>query len=210
MDIEAMIPYCESMSAPAPDHLTQLEAYTHANHHGAGMLSGLLQGRFLAFMSKLVKPDTVLEIGTYTGYSALCFAEGLAPGGLVHTIEIDTRLKETHDKFIGAGPFKDRIRIHYGDAVALIPSLGLRPDLVFIDGAKKDYGKILDLVLPAMPSGGLILTDNVLWKGRVIDPADDDKNTPAIRAFNEKVSKDAGLDKFLLPMRDGLFCIRKR
>lgn len=210
MDIEALIPYCESVSSAVPDYLTNLEAYTRANHQGAGMISGAFQGRFLAFMSRLIQPKIVLEIGTYTGYSALCFAEGLAPGGKVHTIDIDGNLQDTHEKFIGASPFRDQIKIHYGDATLLIPELGIQPDLVFIDGAKKDYTKILDIVLPMMPAGGMILADNVLWKGRVIDPSDTDNKTPAIRAFNERVAADAGLDKFLLPIRDGLFCIRKR
>lgn len=201
--------YCESLTDSTPNLLLDLDNYTHSNHHAPNMLSGSYQGRLLAIISRMLRPSIVLEVGTYTGYSALCLAEGLAEGGMVHTIDIDERLKPTHDLFIGKSPYADSIKVHFGDAKKLIPELGLRPDLVFIDGAKKDYGIIFDLVLPLMKSGGVILADNVLWKGKVTDIEMDDK-TKAIHEFNLKVSQCEEVHKILLPVRDGLFWITKK
>lgn len=206
---EALETYCASVSDAVPELLQQLDAYTHQHHEGANMLSGGYQGRLLAMISRMLRPKAVLEIGTYTGYSALCFAEGLAEGGIVHSIEIDEKLRETHDLFIGKSLYASRIRVHFGDAKKLIPDLDIKPDLVFIDGAKKDYSAIFDLCLPLMPSGGVILADNVLWKGKVME-ADQDARTKAIHDFNIKVSRCEEVHRFLLPVRDGLFWITKK
>ncbi|HMY84842.1 MAG TPA: O-methyltransferase [Saprospiraceae bacterium] len=211
MDIvsKAIEDYCESFGDNPPGLLLDLDTYTHEHHHAPNMLSGSFQGRVLAMISRVVRPKTVLEVGTYTGYSALCLAEGLADGGVVHTIDIDERLRQTHELFIGQSRYADRIKVYFGDAKILIPGLGLRPDLVFIDGAKKDYSAIFDMVLPMMNSGGVILADNVLWKGKVLDEEMDDR-TAAIHEFNRKVSQCELVYKVLLPVRDGLFWITKK
>ncbi len=210
MDHDLIVNYCQRMSGDVPDYLTALDAYTHKHHSGPEMLSGAFQGRFLSMVSKLIKPKIVLEIGTYTGYSALCFAEGLSPEGMVHTIDIDERLRETHKLFIGNSPYASRIKVYFEDAKQLIPKLDLILDLVFIDGAKKDYASVFDLCLPKLRPGGVILADNVLWKGKVVMEGQDDANTTAIKAFNEKVYKNDQVDKFMLPIRDGLFWITKK
>lgn len=210
MDYDLISAYCQQMSDDVPEYLTALDAYTHEHHRGAEMLSGAFQGRLLSLISKLIRPSVVLEIGTYTGYSALCFAEGLAPGGMVHTIDVDERLKATHDQFIGNSPYADRIKVYFEDAKQLIPKLDMTLDLVFIDGAKKDYAMVFDLCLPRLRKGGVILADNVLWKGKVLNEVPDDANTAAIKAFNEKVHNNKEVDKFMLPVRDGLFWITKK
>ena len=201
--------YCLAVSDEVPAILTELDEYTHAHHHGAGMLSGAYQGRLLAMISRMLRPKVVVEIGTYTGYSALCFAEGLADDGIIHSYEIDERLKDTHEKFIGRSKYKDQIRIHFGDAKMLLPQLNEEPDLVFIDGAKKDYAAIFDMMLPKLKSGSVILADNVLWKGLVLESSTDDR-TQAIKDFNTKVSECDEVYKFLLPVRDGLLWITKK
>ena len=210
MDHDLILDYCERMSDDVPSYLTELDDYTHKHHSGAEMLSGSYQGRLLALISKLIRPKTVLEIGTYTGYSALCFAEGLAPDGMVHTIDVDERLKPTHELFFGKSPYADRIRVYFEDAKQLIPKLDITLDLVFIDGAKKDYAAVFDLCFPKLRKGGVILADNVLWKGKVIMEGPVDANTAAIKAFNEKVYSNDQVDKFMLPIRDGLFWITKK
>ena len=201
--------YCLSVSDDIPEILTALDEYTHAHHHGAGMLSGAYQGRLLAMISRMLRPKMVLEIGTYTGYSALCFAEGLAEDGKVLSLEIDERLKDTHDKYIGQSVYKDQIKVMFGDAKKLIPEIDETIDLVFIDGAKKDYSVIFDLCLPKLRSGGIILADNVLWKGQVLS-VDGDDRTRALSDFNQKVHDCNEVNKFLLPIRDGLFWITKK
>lgn len=210
MDHDLITAYCGQMSDDVPAYLTALDQYTHEHHSGAEMLSGAFQGRLLSLISKMIRPKVVLEIGTYTGYSALCFAEGLAPEGRVHSIDVDERLKPTHDLFIGNSPYADRITIYFEDAKQLIPRLDLTLDLVFIDGAKKDYATIFDLCLPKLRKGGVILADNVLWKGKVLIEGPVDANTAAIKSFNEKVYNNDEVDKFMLPIRDGLFWITKK
>lgn len=201
--------YCLSVSDEIPSILTELDEYTHAHHHGAGMLSGAYQGRLLAMISRMLRPKVVVEIGTYTGYSALCFAEGLADDGMVHSYEIDERLSETHEKFIGRSEYKDQIKVHFGDAKILLQQFEGPIDLVFIDGAKKDYATIFDICLPKMSSGGVILADNVLWKGQVLEENVDDR-TQSLKDFNQKVHDCNEVNKFLMPIRDGLFWITKK
>ena len=196
--------YCRSISEEVPQILTELDEYTQQHHRGANMISGAFQGRFLAMISRMLRPKIVLEIGTYTGYSALCFAEGLAEGGMVHTIDIDERLSDTHDKFIGQSIYKDQIQIHFGDAKQIIPTIDETLDLVFIDGA------IFDMCLPKIRSGGVILADNVLWKGKVLGEEYDDATTLSIKAFNQKIHDCTEVNKLLLPIRDGLFWITKK
>jgi len=201
--------YCLDVGGEVPIYLQELDIYTHQHHHSPNMLSGAYQGRLLSMISKMVKPKNIIEIGTYTGYSALCLAEGLCPGGMVHTIDVDERLKKTHDMFIKNSPWSGSITTYFGDAKQVIPELGIRPELVFIDGAKKDYSVLFDICLPLMPSGGVILADNVLWKGKVLEEDMDDR-TRAIHQFNHKVSQSSEVEKILLTIRDGLFWIVKK
>ena len=208
-DPEQIEEYCRSISDEIPQILTELDEYTHQHHHGATMISGAFQGRLLAMISRMLRPKIVLEVGTYTGYSALCFAEGLAEGGLVHSIDIDERLSDTHDKFIGQSIYKDQIKVHFGDAKQIIPTMEETLDLVFIDGAKKDYAAIFDMCLPKLRPGGVILADNVLWKGKVLGEKYDDATTLSIKAFNQKIHDNKEVNKLLLPIRDGLFWITK-
>ncbi|MCA0332856.1 MAG: O-methyltransferase [Bacteroidetes bacterium] len=201
--------YCLDVGGEVPIYLQELDIYTHQHHHSPNMLSGAYQGRLLSMISKMVKPKNIIEIGTYTGYSALCLAEGLSPGGMVHTIDVDERLKKTHDMFIKNSPWSGSITTYFGDAKQVIPELGIRPELVFIDGAKKDYSVLFDICLPLMPSGGVILADNVLWKGKVLEEDMDDRSR-AIHQFNHKVSQSPEVEKILLTIRDGLFWIVKK
>jgi len=201
--------YCLDVGGEVPIYLQELDTYTHQHHHSPNMLSGAYQGRLLSMISKMVKPKNIIEIGTYTGYSALCLAEGLSPGGMVHTIDVDERLKKTHDMFIKNSPWSGSITTYFGDAKQVIPELGIRPELVFIDGAKKDYSVLFDICLPLMPSGGVILADNVLWKGKVLEEDMDDRSR-AIHQFNHKVSQSSEVEKILLTIRDGLFWIVKK
>lgn len=201
--------YCLDVGGEVPIYLQELDIYTHQHHHSPNMLSGAYQGRLLSMISKMVKPKNIIEIGTYTGYSALCLAEGLSPGGMVHTIDVDERLKKTHDMFIKKSPWSESITTYFGDAKQVIPELGIRPELVFIDGAKKDYSVLFDICLPLMPSGGVILADNVLWKGKVLEEDMDDRSR-AIHQFNHKVSQSPEVEKILLTIRDGLFWIVKK
>lgn len=201
--------YCLDVGGEVPIYLQELDIYTHQHHHSPNMLSGAYQGRLLSMISKMVKPKNIIEIGTYTGYSALCLAEGLSPGGMVHTIDVDERLKKTHDMFIKKSPWSESITTYFGDAKQVIPELGIRPELVFIDGAKKDYSVLFDICLPLMPTGGVILADNVLWKGKVLEEDMDDRSR-AIHQFNHKVSQSPEVEKILLTIRDGLFWIVKK
>jgi predicted O-methyltransferase YrrM len=168
--------YCLDVGGEVPIYLQELDIYTHQHHHSPNMLSGAYQGRLLSMISKMVKPKNIIEIGTYTGYSALCLAEGLSPGGMVHTIDVDERLKKTHDMFIKNSPWSGSITTYFGDAKQVIPELGIRPELVFIDGAKKDYSVLFDICLPLMPSGGVILADNVV-EGKVLEEDMDDRTS---------------------------------
>ena len=187
--------------------------YNHVlNPH---MLSGHVQGRVLSMISHMIRPRRILELGTFTGYSALCLAEGLAPEGRLITIEHNDELEETIRRNLSHSPLGDRIELRIGDARERIRGLedeGMRGlfDLVFIDADKREYCDYLDLVLPLVPVGGFILADNTLWDGHIIDPAyDRDKQTLGLRAFNDKVAADERLEKVILPLRDGLTLIRK-
>jgi predicted O-methyltransferase YrrM len=191
------------------DLLKKITRDTHAKILMPRMLSGHVQGRFLAMISHLVKPASILEVGTYTGYSALCLAEGLTEGGQLVTIDKNEELENrVRDYFAEAGLSK-RIDYRIGDAADIIPTLQLKFDLVFIDADKENYSKYYDLVFDKVNPGGLILADNVLWSGKVVK-AKPDKDTRALLEFNEKVKKDDRVECMLLPLRDGIMMIRKR
>lgn len=200
--------YAENHTEPESDLLQQLNRETHARVLNPRMLSGHLQGRLLSLLSKLVKPRRILEIGTYTGYSALCMAEGLADDGLLVTIDINEELESRALDYFRLAGKADRIRMMTGDAKTIIPTLDDTFDLVFIDADKTNYAAYFDLVIEKVCSGGLIIADNVLWSGKVTgEPTD--KKTSAILAFNEKVHLDPRVSNLLLPVRDGLMILQK-
>lgn len=196
--------------SPESDLLQELDRETHLRVLRSRMLSGHLQGRLLAIISQMIRPRTILEIGTFTGYSALCLAEGLAEGGALHTIEIDDELESLAGKYFLKSGLGNRIVQHIGDAREIIPGLNQSFDLVFIDADKREYCTYYDLVFPHVPKGGFILADNVLWNGKVVDAdASDDEQTRGILDFNELIRNDSRVEKVILPIRDGITLIRK-
>lgn len=200
--------YCERMSSPESALLQELDRQTHLRTLLPNMLSGHLQGAFLSMISKMISPHRILEIGTFTGYAALCLAEGLTENGLLHTIEVNEELEPIILEFFSKSTQKDKLRLHIGDAKSIIPALGEKFDLVFIDAAKLEYSKYYDLVFPFVNKDGYIIADNVLWSGKVISDKQD-KDTAAIHAFNEMLRNDERVENFILPLRDGLNIIRK-
>lgn len=209
---ELLLKYCEDNSASETPALQKLNRYTHAKVLQPRMLSGHLQGRFLAMLSKLIRPTNILEIGTYTGYSAICLAEGLVPGGKLVTIDINPELEGVIREHIAEAKLQDSIQFIVGDAYQIIRTLPQTFDLVFIDADKQNYAKYFDLVIDRLSPGGLIIADNVLWSGKVIDEQAriKDKDTIALHAFNQKVNTDLRVEVLMLPLRDGLTLIRKK
>ena len=187
---------------------------THVHILNPHMLSGHVQGRVLSMLSHMIQPKRILELGTFTGYSALCLAEGLAEGGKLITIEHNDELEETIQRNVAKSPLSDRIELVIGDAVERVKELrneGVNEfELVFIDADKREYCAYLEAVYPLVPVGGFILADNTLWDGHIIDPAyDKDKQTLGLRAFNDKLKEDDRFEQVILPLRDGLTLIRK-
>lgn len=202
--------YAERYSSATTALLQEIAAYTEANHPEAHMLSGPLQGKFLEILSRLMRPRRILEIGTFMGYSALCLAAGLAEDGVLHTIEL-----RNEDADLAEGNFRqanwlDRIILHRGNALAIIPTLQEIWDLVFIDADKTGYIDYYKLVMPRLRPGGLILADNVLFHGQVLEPEVEGRSARAIQAFNEMVAADRSVEKVMLTVRDGLFLIQKK
>jgi caffeoyl-CoA O-methyltransferase len=190
--------------------LKQLYRETYLKTVYPHMLSGPLQGKLLEFISHMMKPSRILEIGTFTGYSAICMARGLANEGLLHTIDSNDELAEMALKYFRKSGLQDKIILHNGDACEVIPRLDEWFDLVFIDGDKEQYMQYYELAFNKLRKGGYILADNVLWGGKVLPGAlDQDKETKSIRAFNEFVSNDVRVQKLLLPFRDGIFFLHK-
>ena len=175
------------------------------------MISGHFQGRFLSFIAKLIKPRTILEIGTYTGYATLCLAEGLTKDGIIHTIEINEELVDFQKKYFDQSEFKNQIFTHLGEAKNIIPELNLEFDLVFIDADKTNYPIYLEMVLSKLRKGGVLIADNVLWSGKVLEhqQKSTDSETNSIKLFNKLVKKEKKLETLLLPIRDGLMVCRK-
>lgn len=175
------------------------------------MLSGHLQGRILKMFCRMLRPRRILEIGTYTGYATLCMAEGLEDNGLIHTLEINDEMEDFIKKYLSASPDSYKIRLHLGDAMEIIPVLDEVFDMVFIDADKRLYSDYYDLVFPKVRPGGLILADNTLWDGKVLEePHQSDKQTIGILSFNDKIKEDPRVEKVILPLRDGLTMIWKK
>ena len=200
--------YAEDHTSPENDLLKTINRDTNARVMMPRMLSGHMQGRILSMISNMVSPATVLEIGTYTGYSALCLAEGVKPGGKLVTIDINEELEGTVRNYFERSPFGKMIDYKIGNALEIIPTLNTRFDLVFIDADKENYACYYDLVINSVPLGGYILADNVLWSGKVLDEKPD-KDTRAIKEFNRKVQEDKRVENVMLPVRDGILVMRK-
>ena len=203
--------YVTNHSAPETELLKQLNRDTWANVLTPRMLSGQLQGRVLSMLSHMIKPNRILEIGTYTGYSAICLAEGLTADGEIHTIDINEELQDMVESYFEGARLKDKAICHIGDALEIIPNLDEKWDLVFIDADKVNYSNYFDLVIDKVQKGGYIIADNVLWSGKVVqkDSEKIDKDTKGIVEFNSKVHLDERVENVLFPIRDGLMILRK-
>ncbi len=202
--------YAENHSENEPELLQQLNRETYAKVLMPRMLSGHMQGRILSMFSHMVRPRRILEIGTYTGYSALCLAEGLTEDGLLYTIDINDELEPMSSKYFKASPYADRISVHVGNALEIIPKIQETFDLVFIDADKENYSNYFDMVWDLLRPGGIIIADNVLWSGHVLkDVSQMDDETTALHAFNEKIHADPRCKHVLMPVRDGLMVIMK-
>lgn len=202
--------YTEAYTSPEQPVLASLNRETNLKRGDAVMLSGHLQGSVLQMLSHMIRPHRILEIGTYTGYSAICLAQGLSAGGQLHTIEIDEELYDIAAKHIAAAGLSGHIRQYTGMASEIIPDMQEQFDLVFIDADKSNYELYYDLVFSKVPVGGFIIADNVLYDGEVVLPdAEQSKNARAICSFNNKVKADNRVQHLLLPVRDGLMIVRK-
>ncbi|MBX2951244.1 MAG: class I SAM-dependent methyltransferase [Leadbetterella sp.] len=197
--------YCLTHSDPEPEVLAAINRDTHANLLKPRMLSGHFQGRLLSLISKLVRPRNILEIGTYTGYSALCLAEGLQEGGRLYTLEADEELEGRIRRNIEIAGKTENIELIIGPALDIIPTLDIKFDLVFIDADKLNYLNYYKLVIEKVNIGGVIISDNVLWSGKVTDETKNDATTQLLREFNDYLAQDDRTDKVLLPVRDGLY-----
>lgn len=207
---EKLEEYVQNHCQREPEMLSHLNRETWLKVMTPRMLSGHVQGRVLSMLSKMIQPAYVLEIGTYTGYSALCFAEGLSESGKIITIDRNEELKPILEKFLLKSEFAAQIDLRFGNAVEIIPELPGDIDLVFIDADKPNYSKYFDLVIDKVKSGGFIIGDNVLWSGNVVDENKmQDKSTKAIIDFNKKVQHDERVENVLFPVRDGLMIMRK-
>jgi predicted O-methyltransferase YrrM len=202
--------YAEKFSSGQDGLLKEIAEHTYAHHPHAHMLSGAVQGQFLQMISRLLRPSRILEIGTFTGYSALCLAAGLSENGRLHTIECRNEDAARAREYFNRSNLGDRIILHPGKALAIIPLLQEAWDLVFIDADKTNYSAYYDLVLPQLRPGGLIIADNVLFHGQVLEEEIEGKNARAIHAFNERVKNDPSVEEVLLTVRDGLLLIRKK
>ena len=207
---EELSAYIEKHTTPESPLLDNLNRETHLKVLVPRMLSGHLQGRVLSMLSHMIKPKRVLEIGTYTGYSALCLAEGLSENGHIDTIDINEELKPILKKYWSRSNYEKQITLHIGNAVDILPELNKIYDLVFIDADKENYTTYYNIIIDKLPIGGFMIADNVLWSGNVLQHADEMKeNTKGIVEFNDLVQKDQRVENVLMPIRDGLMVLRK-
>lgn len=203
--------YTENISAPEPELLQALNKETHLKILYPRMLSGHWQGRFLSFFTRLLRPRMILEIGTYTGYSCICMAEGLEEGGRIITIEKNPELQTIFEEYTQKAGLSEKVTLMTGNAMDIIPTLNETFDMIFLDADKDGYLRYYEMVLPKLRKGGVILADNVLWSGKVTEKAkSNDKETLAIQHFNEYVAQDSRVDCLLVPVRDGLLWITKK
>jgi caffeoyl-CoA O-methyltransferase len=201
--------YSEKYTSPEDSLIKEVADFTFASHAHAHMLSGHLQGKLLEMMSCMIRPERILEIGTFTGYSALCLAKGLNENGVLHTIELRENDGQSAQNFFNRSSFKEKIVLHIGEAREIIGKLDETWDLVFIDADKENYIDYFNLVLPKLRANGFILADNVLFHGQVLEEEIKGKNAKAIQAFNDFMLTRTDVEKLMLPVRDGLYVIRK-
>lgn len=203
--------YCKVHTSPGPEYLQQLSRATHLRTLYPQMLSGTLQGRLLSFISKLLRPRYILELGTFTGFSALCLAEGLVEDGLLFTLEADPELEDIIREHWRLSPYEARLKLVLGEALRTIPTLPVQQfDLIFLDADKENYPTYYPLLHQRLRPGGVLLADNVLWSGKVTDPSCNDRETEALREFNRFVAEDDSVEKVMLPLRDGLMLVRRK
>jgi len=207
--IRAIYSYCEKVSDDQGEILYNLYRETNLKTMAPRMASGPIQGRFLSLLSSLLAPHKVLEIGTFTGYATICLSEGLKDGGHITTIEVNPELNHISDKYFKLAGIREKVTSLIGDAKEIITGLDETFDLVFIDAKKKDYALYFDLIIDKVNAGGIILADNVLWDGKVVDGSED-ATSVSLRDFNQKVSEDERVSTLLLPLRDGLMIMRKK
>lgn len=206
---EAIDDYIVAHSQAEPKLLAQLNRETNQKVMQPRMLSGHYQGRVLSLLAKMKTPDTILEIGTYTGYSALCLAEGLAKNGLLHTIDVNEELYDFQKKYFIQSEYASQIKQYLGNATEIIPNIDSKFDLVFIDADKPNYSKYFELIIDKMNPGGIILSDNVLWSGKVVEEVrNDDESTRALLEYNKLLAEDKRVESVILPIRDGLTLTR--
>ena len=197
--------YIEQHSQKEPELLAALDKETYQKILLPRMLSGHFQGRVLSMLSKLIRPVTILEIGTFTGYSALCLCEGMQEKGVLHTIDIKEELVDFQRKYFDKSPWGNQIIQHLGEAIAIIPTLDIKFDFVFIDADKENYIHYFEMIVPKMNKGGIILSDNVLWSGKVLEPLQsNDLSTKILLEYNQLLKNDPRVESVLLPIRDGL------
>lgn len=203
--------YCEEHTSPEGDLLTTLSRETYLKMLMPNMLSGHLQGRLLAMISKMINPSHILEIGTFTGYSSICMAEGLKTNGKLFTIDINEELESTVRHYIEKSGNGDKIEFLIGNALEIIPTLDYTFDLIFIDADKENYSTYYDLIIDSVRKGGIIIADNTLWSGKVLEvPVEEDYQTKGIIEFNSLIKNDSRVEKVILPLRDGMTVIRKK
>jgi len=207
---EELTRYLENSCEPENELLKHINRETHLKVSMPRMLSGHYQGKLLSMISKLINPERILEIGTFTGYATLCLAEGLRENGRIYTIDINLELEDMVRSNFKRSDLDSKIMYQIGDAKEIIPTLNEIFDLVFIDADKKNNATYYDMIIDKVRSGGLILVDNVLWNGKVLNEGVSDQKTSFISKFNEMVSSDQRVEKLILPVRDGLFLIRKK
>ena len=208
-ELKKLTAYCEKFTSPPSGILLELERETYLKTLAPQMLTGHVQGQFLSLVSRLKQPRTILEIGTFTGYGAICLAQGLSEGGMVHTIEVNPELSYISEKYFAKAGLENSIKLHVGDAMELIPQMtDLTFDLVYLDAGKQDYANAYELVVEKMNHGGLLLVDNVLWSGKVVERMND-KDTKVLDAFNQMVYADPRVSNLLLPIRDGILIVEK-
>ena len=205
-----ILEYVQNKTSDESKILNDLSRETHLKVLNPRMLSGHYQGRLLSLISKLIKPKSILEIGTYTGYSTLCLLEGLEKKGFIHTIDHNEELLNIQNKFFKRAKVSNRIKQYTGDAKEIIKNLEVKFDLIFIDADKENYPLYYDLVFDKLKSGGIIIADNILWSGKILEKVEkDDYATQSIIKFNNKIKNDERVEKIILPIRDGLSLIRK-
>lgn len=202
--------YVQRFSENEPEVLAELNRETHLKVLIPRMLAGHLQGRVLSILTHMIRPKRILEVGTYTGYSAICFSEGLDEGGMIHTIDINEELESIQDKYFAKAGITDKVQRHIGDALDIIPKLEEDWDIVFLDADKENYPNYYDLVIDKMKPGSYVIADNVLWSGKILDdPENMDEETRALYEYSKKVTEDPRVQNVLFPIRDGLQISRK-